>query len=118
MDGPGGLATMAVARGLPGRFSQLSSRLVTQDGVFAMGLAAIAILVFTHARVSLLVVLYAINVFVTFTLSQLGMSVHWCQERAREPNWPRDVATKCVGCLFTPRILRLTGTLDVVEAGR
>jgi hypothetical protein len=37
-----------------------------------MGLAAIAILVFTEARVSVLVVLYAINVFVTFTLSQLG----------------------------------------------
>src|SRR5260370_31364274 len=117
MDGPGGLATMAVARGLPGRFSQLSSRLVTQDGVFAMGLAAIAILVFTHARVSLLVVLYAINVFVTFTLSQLGMSVHWWQERAREPNWRRKLAINGVGCLFTALILMLTVTLKVDEGG-
>src|SRR6266852_4680935 len=47
IDGPRVLATMAVDRWLPRRFSQLSSRLVTQDGVFAMGLAAIAILMFT-----------------------------------------------------------------------
>ena len=77
VGGPQVLATMAVDRWLPRRFAQLSSRLVTQDGVLAMGLAAIAILVFTEARVSVLVVLYAINVFVTFTLSQLGMSAHW-----------------------------------------
>src|SRR5487761_1558251 len=66
IDGPRVLATMATDRWLPRRFANLSSRLVTQDGVFAMGLAAIAILVFTEARVSVLVVLYAINVFVTF----------------------------------------------------
>ena len=51
IDGPQVLATMAVDRWLPRRFASLSSRLVTQDGVLAMGLAAIAILVFTHAEV-------------------------------------------------------------------
>jgi K+ transporter len=117
IDGPRVLASMAVDRWLPRRFSQLSSRLVTQDGVFAMGLAAIAILVFTHARVSLLVVLYAINVFVTFTLSQLGMSVHWWQERAREPKWRRKLAINGVGCLFTALILMLTVTLKFDEGG-
>ncbi len=117
IDGPRVLATMAVDRWLPRRFSQLSSRLVTQDGVFAMGLAAIAILVFTHARVDLLVVLYAINVFVTFTLSQLGMSVHWWQERSREPNWRRKLAINGVGCSFTALILMLTVTLKFDEGG-
>ena len=38
----------------------------------------------------MLVVLYAINVFVTFTLSQLGMSVLWWRERATEPKWIRS----------------------------
>jgi amino acid transporter len=117
IDGPRVLATMAVDRWLPRRFSQLSSRLVTQDGVFAMGLAAILILVFTHARVDLLVVLYAINVFVTFTLSQLGMSVHWWQERQREPNWMRKLAINGVGCTFTALILILTVTLKFDEGG-
>jgi amino acid transporter len=117
IDGPRVLATMAGDRWLPRRFSQLSSRLVTQDGVFAMGLGAIAILVFTHARVDLLVVLYAINVFVTFTLSQLGMSVHWWQERAREPRWRRKLLVNGVGCSFTALILMLTVTLKFDEGG-
>src|SRR6202158_4598144 len=69
VGGPQVLATMAVDRWVPRRFSSLSERLVTQDGVLAMGLAAAVILFETHAKVSVLVVLYAINVFVTFTLS-------------------------------------------------
>jgi amino acid transporter len=117
VGGPQVLATMAVDRWLPRRFAQLSSRLVTQDGVLAMGLAAIAILVFTEARVSVLVVLYAINVFVTFTLSQLGMSAHWWQERAREPQWLRKLAINGVGCSFTALILMLTVTLKFDQGG-
>src|SRR5262249_15540992 len=85
VDGPRVLATMAGDRWLPRRFANLSARLVTQDGVLAMGLAAGVILVGTHASVDLLVVLYAINVFITFTLSQLGMTVHWWQARRNEP---------------------------------
>jgi Amino acid permease len=115
IDGPRVLATMAADRWLPRRFSQLSSRLVTQDGVFAMGLAAIGILVLTDARVDFLVVLYAINVFVTFTLSQLGMSVHWWQERRHEPLWKRKLAVNGVGCWFTALILLLTMTLKFDE---
>ena len=87
VDGPRVLATMATDRWLPRRFANLSARLVTQDGVLAMGLAAAVILVGTHASVDLLVVLYAINVFITFTLSQLGMTVHWWQVRKNEPRW-------------------------------
>ena len=117
IDGPRVLATMATDRWLPRRFAQLSSRLVTQDGVLAMGLAAVAILVFTRARVNLLVVLYAINVFVTFTLSQLGMSVHWWQERRREPHWHRKLAINGIGCTFTALILMLTITLKFDEGG-
>ena len=81
IDGPRVLATMAHDRWLPRRFSYLSTRLVTQDGVLAMGLSAFVILLLTEARVEMLVVLYAINVFLTFTLSQLGMSVHWMRSR-------------------------------------
>ncbi len=117
VGGPQVLATMAVDRWLPRRFAQLSSRLVTQDGVLAMGLAAIAILVFTEARVSVLVVLYAINVFVTFTLSQLGMSAHWWKERRRELRWRRKLFINGLGCVFTALILMLTITLKFDEGG-
>src|SRR5208283_2123495 len=89
VDGPRVLATMATDRWLPRRFANLSARLVTQDGVISIGLASMLILIGTEAKVDLLVVLYAINVFVTFTLSQLGMTTHWWLERKNEKRWLR-----------------------------
>lgn len=117
IDGPRVLATMAHDRWLPRRFAHLSTRLVTQDGVLAMGLTAALVLYGTHAQVSLLVVLYAINVFVTFTFSQLGMVVHWWQVRREERKWVRKLLVNGVGCMFTALILFLTVTLKFHEGG-
>ena len=117
VGGPQVLATMALDRWVPRRFSNLSQRLVTQDGVLAMGIAALLVLVGTHARVRLLVILYAINVFVTFTLSQLGMSALWWRRRRAEPKWVRKLAVNGIGCVFTALILALTVTLKFHEGG-
>jgi amino acid transporter len=117
VDGPRVLATMATDRWLPRRFSNLSARLVTQDGVVAIGLAAVALLIGTEAKVDLLVVLYAINVFVTFTLSQLGMTTHWWAERKTEPRWLRKMCINGVGTLFTGTILVITTTLKFDQGG-
>ena len=117
VDGPRVLATMATDRWLPRRFSNLSARLVTQDGVLAMGLAAVALLIGTEAKVDLLVVLYAINVFVTFTLSQLGMTLHWWAERKAEKRWLRKMCINGVGTLFTGTILIITTTLKFDQGG-
>ena len=117
IDGPRVLATMAHDRWLPRRFSYLSTRLVTQDGVLAMGLSALVILLLTEAKVELLVVLYAINVFLTFTLSQLGMSVHWLTARKSEPRWRRKLFINGLGCLFTGAILIITTTLKFWDGG-
>src|ERR1019366_2559607 len=108
VDGPRVLATMATDRWLPRRFANLSARLVTQDGVITMGLAATLLLIGTEAKVDLLVVLYAINVFVTFTLSQLGMTTHWWLERKTEKRWLRKLAINGVGTIFTATILMIT----------
>ncbi|MDO8431398.1 MAG: APC family permease [Candidatus Binatus sp.] len=117
VDGPRVLATMASDRWLPRRFSNLSARLVTQDGVVAIGLAAVVILIGTEAKVDLLVVLYAINVFATFTLSQLGMTVHWWTERKTERRWLRKLTINGIGTLFTATILAITLTLKFDEGG-
>jgi len=117
VDGPRVLASMAHDRWLPRRFSNLSGRLVTQDGVLAIGLAAAVILAGTRASVDMLVVLYAINVFITFTLSQLGMTVHWWQARAEERCWIRKLAINGIGCTFTALILVVTVTLKFYEGG-
>ncbi len=85
--GPRVLANMAVDRWMPTRFATLSDRLVTQNGVLLMGVAALLVVLFTGAAVDMLVVLYSINVFITFSLSQLGMVRHWWSDRAHEPKW-------------------------------
>jgi amino acid transporter len=117
VGGPQVLATMANDRWVPRRFASLSERLVTQDGVIAMGASALLILAGTEARVGVLVILYAINVFITFTLSQLGMSVLWWRRRSAELRWKRRLAVNGIGCLFTASILVLTVTLKFDEGG-
>jgi amino acid transporter len=83
IDGPRVMASMATDSWLPHRFSQLSSRLTISDGVLLMGGAAIATLVYTRGSLVALVTMYSINVFVTFSLSQLGMLRYWLRHRRR-----------------------------------
>jgi hypothetical protein len=117
VGGPQVLATMARDSWVPRRLARLSERLVTQDGIVAMGLAAALILIGTHAQVGVLVVLYAINVFVTFTLSQLGMTALWWRERSTAAHWQRKLLVNGTGCVFTALILTLTVTLKFDQGG-
>jgi hypothetical protein len=77
------MSNMAVDSWLPHRFAALSDRLTMRDGGGADGRGAAAILLYTGGDVSHLVVMYSINVFVTFSLSQIAMCRHWIQERLR-----------------------------------
>jgi amino acid transporter len=81
IDGPRVMSSMAMDSWLPHRFAQLSSRLTISNGVFLMGGAAIATLLYTRGNLVALVTMYSINVFVTFSLSQLGMFRMWLRER-------------------------------------
>ncbi len=105
LDGPRVLANMALDRWMPNRFTALSDRYVTLNGVLLMGGAALLALVFTRGAVTLLVVLYSINVFITFSLSQIGMVRHWWQVRATERAWRRKLLVNAVGATLTCLIL-------------
>ena len=115
--GPRVLANMAVDRWMPTRFATLSDRLVTQNGVLLMGGAALLLLFFTAAAVNLLVVLYSINVFITFSLSQLGMVRHWWLERALEPKWKTKIIINGIGLLLTTGILIALCVVKFDEGG-
>jgi amino acid transporter len=117
LDGPRVLASMAVDSWVPHRLYQLSDRLVTKNGTLMMGGAALAILLYTEGDVRLLVVLYSINVFLTFTLSQLGMCIHWWQCRHDERRWKRRLAINGLGLCLTSAILVVTLTLKFREGG-
>jgi amino acid transporter len=115
--GPRVLANMAVDRWMPTRFATLSDRLVTQNGVLLMGGAALVLLFFTAASVNVLVVLYSINVFITFSLSQLGMVRHWWIERAKETNWKRKIFINGFGLMLTGGILISLCVVKFFEGG-
>jgi len=105
IGGPRVLANMAVDRWMPTRFANLSDRLVTQNGVLLMGGAALAVILATRASMDMLIVLYSINVFITFSLSQLGMVRHWWLDRAGTPAWKRKLFINGIGFLLTTGIL-------------
>jgi amino acid transporter len=73
LGGPAVLASMAIDKWAPHSFAHLSNKLVAQNGVLAMGMAAGVLLLFTGGQVHSLVVLYSINVFLTFSLSLTGL---------------------------------------------
>jgi len=117
LGGPSVLANMAVDRWMPNKFATLSDRLVTQNGILLMGGAALAVMLATRGSVKLLVVLYSINVFITFTLSQLGMVRHWWQERRAVAVWRKKIAINGVGLALSATILVSVSILKFHEGG-
>lgn len=105
LDGPRVLANMATDRWFPTRFTSLSDRLVTQNGIILMGMAAIITVVLTQGSVGMLVILYSINVFITFCLSQLGMVRHWWTVRKEDPRWTKKICINGFGLMLTSFIL-------------
>lgn len=97
LGGPAVLANMAADRWVPRQFRQLSSRMVTQNGVLVMGVCALVVLALTHGKVSLLVVLYSINVFMTFSLSLFGLCRHWLDERRLGRRWRGSFTLSAIG---------------------
>jgi amino acid transporter len=81
LGGPAVLGNMAVDSWMPHQFRNLSSRLVTQNGLILMAASAIVVLLITKGDVAVLVVLYSINVFLTFTLSLAGLVRYWWRHR-------------------------------------
>ena len=83
LDGPRVLANMAIDSWVPHRFSALSERLTTGNGIVLMGAASLLALIYTGGRVEQLIVMYSINVFLTFSLSMFAMFRFWWRERTR-----------------------------------
>ncbi len=117
LGGPAVLANMAADSWVPHQFRSLSVRLVTQNGVLLMGLAALTILIWTDGDVGVLVVLYSINVFLTFTLSLAGLVKHWWLNRRDERRWVRRLALAATGLAVTSSILVVTFVEKFADGG-
>ncbi len=105
VDGPRVMANMAVDSWFPKRFASLSERFTMQNGVLLFGAAAIAALFYTHGRVDTLVVMYSINVFVTFTLTELSMSRFYVSQRRSMRDWLSKASIHLIGLAMCASIL-------------
>lgn len=117
LDGPRVLANMALDRWFPTRFTSLSDRFVAQNGILLMGGAALLVLAITRDSIGLLVVLYSINVFITFSLSQLGMVRHWWRNRANAVGWKHKLAINGIGFSLAIFILVMLSATKFWEGG-
>src|SRR5438477_359317 len=101
------MANLAHDSWLPYRFSALSDRLTMQNGVLLMGATSLIMLIYTRGSVDALVLMYSINVFVTFSLSQAGMIRFWLmpQTRSKHPDWAQQIVIHVIGFVLCFGIL-------------
>ncbi|HZL87867.1 MAG TPA: APC family permease [Pirellulaceae bacterium] len=105
IDGPRVLANMAHDSYVPHWFGSLSERLAARNGILLIGIAALVALWATGGSVSTLVVMYSINVFLTFSLSMIGMAAHWYRQRRANPLWRRRFVLFVAGATLCLSIL-------------
>ncbi len=117
IDGPRIMANMAIDKWFPKKFASLSDRLVTMNGVLLMGISAILLMAISRGSVQLLIVLYSINVFITFSISQLGMVRHWWIERGKLNHWKGKLAVNGIGFILTTFILISVTIIKFGEGG-
>ncbi len=117
LGGPKILSNMALDRWFPSQFAMLSDRLVSQNGVLWMGAAALVTIVLTKGSVRFLVVLYSINVFITFCLSHLGMVKHWWEMRKTVRIWWGKLIIAGLGLIATTFILVTVVILKFHDGG-
>jgi amino acid transporter len=88
---------------LPKQLSNLGDKLVFNNGILILGIFASFLIALKKGSVDALIPLYAIGVFLAFTLSQAGMVVHWSKERG--DGWRRKAAINGIGAIATLLVL-------------
>jgi amino acid transporter len=84
---------------MPRQLTKRGHRLVFSNGIIALAVAAIGVLIVTDAKVARLIPLYAIGVFTSFTLSQAGMAKHHLTHR--EPHWHYGLFVNGMGAILS-----------------
>jgi hypothetical protein len=79
--------------------------------------AALLTLFFTKGNITTLVLMYSINVFLTFSLSQMGMSRYWIQNRKKYPDWWRHIIIHLIGLVLCLSILIVSIYEKFMEGG-
>jgi amino acid transporter len=117
IDAPRVMANMAVDSWLPHRFSAFSERLTMRNGVLMVGISALLLLLYTHGSITALVVMYSINVFLTFSLSTFGMSRFFIKHRKEQKDWKKHLFVQLTALIMCVVILGITVFEKFLEGG-
>ncbi len=98
---------------LPRQLTNRGDRLVFSNGIIVLALAAGALIVAFGGITTALIPLYAVGVFLSFTLSQTGMVRH--HQREREPRWRLGVAINTVGAVATGIVLVIVASTKFAQ---
>ncbi len=98
---------------LPRQLTGLGDRLVFSNGILLLAIATGALIVLFKGDTHALIPLFAVGVFMAFTLSQAGMVVHWWREQGKE--WRLKAFINGVGALTTGTTVIIIGTSKFVE---
>lgn len=117
IDGPRVMANMAHDSWLPHRFATLSDRLTMQDGVLLMSGASLLTLWYTKGDITTLVLMYSINVFITFCLTETSMIRFWWHEKIRHADWKQKISVHITGWCLCFSILVVNIIYKFTEGG-
>jgi len=94
---------------LPRYLARLGDKLVFHNGIVVLAIAAGALVLVFHGQLDMLLPLYAVGVFTAFSLSQVGMVMHW--RRERHPGWRHSATINGIGatlCIAVTLIIAFT----------
>jgi amino acid transporter len=97
----------------PRQFSFRGDRLAYSTGIILLGLIAASLVIAARGQTHALIPLYAVGVFIDFTISQAGMVRHWL--RTRERGWRSRLAVNAVGGIATALVAVVVTTVKFVD---
>ncbi|WP_078073658.1 APC family permease [Streptomyces niveus] len=112
-DFPRVLSLLARDDHAPRLFARMGDRLAFSNGIILLSVAAGLVYVAFDGRTASLIPLYAVGVFLAFTLSQAGMVVHWW--RLRDRHWRKSLLFNATGSLLSAIVLITAGITKFTE---
>jgi amino acid transporter len=113
-DFPRLASLIAKDRFLPRQLTNLGDRLVFSNGIVTLAVLSSVLIILFDAREHNLLPLYAVGVFISFTLSQAGMVVHWLKERHQKGFRPTGYGAFTLGSTVSARCARIVSIVLMV----
>src|SRR4029077_10114531 len=112
-DFPRLASIVARDRYLPRQFMNQGDRLAFSNGILVLSVFAAVLIIAFRGDTQLLLPLYMIGVFVSFTLSQAGMVIHW--RKTREAGWKTSAFVNGFGAVVTGIVLVIVAVTKTLE---